>query len=135
MGIEKEAERVLIAEINKSGYYAAHVDCTIDGFPDIVMFGRFGSRLIEMKYGPVSTSLGKAFEPTQPVHQKRLENAGYYEFYTCLWDGRMYRLYDFKGLLKMLISAKEAIRFKDFAPIASGGPERIIEYLTKEIRI
>lgn len=115
---EKPGEKKIIHVLDCIGFEAKHIDCNIDGFPDIIALGRDVAILIEMKGGPLDTLLIDAFEPTQPVWQMRVLRRGFRHTFQVLYDGDEYHVFQDKMLHKKILTP--GVRFSDLHIIASG---------------
>jgi len=111
VGIEKKAELKLIKAIRSIGFVAWHMDCSVDGFPDILALGNCASFVAEVKQGKVNMKLSSAFEPSQPVWSMLSEQAGYDNIFQVIFDGSLFYLYSIPNLWKEVITDK---RFCDF---------------------
>jgi hypothetical protein len=109
MGREKEAETRLIKALRDKGAYAVHMDCTIDGFPDIFVSHNGNISLVEMKEGPMKRKLSKAFEKSQPVFYMLCD---YQDTYVCLFDGERFHLFYASSVVEAMGMDSEA-QFND----------------------
>lgn len=123
MGKEKEAETKLIKALRSKAAYAVHMDCTVDGFPDIFMVSNGTVSLIEMKEGNPSRKLRKAFEKTQPVFYL---NSKMPRTFVCLFDGAEYYLYYANSVYDAMCASEDA-DFLDLDFITSGMSSNIAE--------
>jgi len=96
--IEKDGESLIIGALRKQGLWAMHVDCNIDGFPDIMAVGQ-QVVLVEMKYARGNPRLQELMQPTQPVFMRSVEQAGYDDCLLCVYDGETFDLYDTHGII------------------------------------
>jgi len=98
--VEKDGERALISALEKLGFYVKHIDCNIDGFPDLIVIGE-SVALVEMKYIEAGSNpkVREFMEPSQPVFLNSLSRAGFCESFLCIYDGKMFSVYSTEGLL------------------------------------
>ena len=64
---EKRVERALLARLRGLGCYAAHIDCGVDGFTDLVVGFAGAVVLVEVKDTGRGLKVKDLFEDTQPV--------------------------------------------------------------------
>jgi len=86
---EKDYERMVIRRLKKYGY-AAHIECSIPGFPDIVFIRNSRIRLIEMKKGTQEPD--KLLRPTQNSFIKEMNNNGT-DVYVVMAHNKTFRLF------------------------------------------
>ena len=131
--IEKSGESKLLEVIRAHGFKAWHMDCTVDGMPDILALGKWDSFTIEVKYGPLSKPLVEAFEPSQPIWHYGVNKAGYENTFQVLYDDhKNFHLYRLANLYNDVIS-KPAVLFRDLRPLASGSAEEVVSAIEKWI--
>ena len=114
MGVEKSAEIRLIAAIRGLNMVAWHMDCSVDGFPDILALGNKVSFVVEVKQGPVSTKLSSAFETSQPVWAYHASKVEYENVFQVLYHEGMFCLYKIDNLWKRVENGE---RFCDIEPL------------------
>jgi len=125
MGLEKIAEKKLIASIHNQGMSAWHMDCSVDGFCDILAVGEKNlSFFCEVKHGPLTKKLFHAFEDSQPIFMMLVEKTGYRNIFQCLYDGKFYHLYQIPNLWK--VCAYDEKSFMDFPVIISSHHTEVV---------
>jgi len=98
---EREAEADLIREFKALGAWAAHMDTTVDGFPDILVLGR-KTLMIEMKYvNTKNPRIWEIMEPTQPVFMHNVRNKGMDEIYLCIASEDNFKVFSTDGILEL----------------------------------
>lgn len=98
--LEHAGETKLIDALRAVGLKAHHMDTTIDGFPDVVIFGE-KVVMVEMKkpFKP-SAKIKDVMQPTQPVFMHDAYIHGYKDIYLCAYRGNdSYDLYSTEGIL------------------------------------
>ena len=130
MGKEKTVERKLIDSCHSIGMMAWHMDCSVDGFPDILAFGKDVSFVAEVKQGPVSTKLFQAFEESQPVWMMKVNSVGYKHVFQILYDCGTYFLYQIDDLWARVLNGD---RFQDCEPLITSTKASIIAREMKRI--
>ena len=75
-GKEKPAEKKLLKALRDEGFWAEHIDCGVDGFPDILAAKDDIAIFIEVKDGDRGKKLKSILEPTQPIQFRALQAAG-----------------------------------------------------------
>jgi hypothetical protein len=126
MGLEKSGESQLLSVIRSYGFKAWHMDCTVDGFPDILAMGNGRAFTVEVKYGEMSKPLVKAFEPTQPVWHHGVNSAGFHNTFQVLYDGhKKFHLFCERRLYEHIL-ATSFHTFKDLFEITSGNSHDIV---------
>ena len=114
MGIEKTAEIRLITAIRGLNMVAWHMDCSVDGFPDILALGNKVSFVVEVKQGPASMKLGSAFETSQPVWAYHAAKVEYDNVFQVLYHDGEFTLYKIDNLWKRV---EKDERFCDIEPL------------------
>ena len=97
--LEKPGELDLIKALREESVHAIHMDCTTDGFPDVVVFGR-KIILIEMKAHRETEKIFSAMEPSQSVFIDAISRSGYKDTILCIYSGGLYTMYSTKGILR-----------------------------------
>lgn len=100
--LEREAEADIISSLTYNGLSAFHMDSTVDGFCDTIVFGG-RVVLIEHKFSRrgLTDKLCNIMEPTQPVFLERIQRSGYKDAILCVFDGESYSLYDVDDILHL----------------------------------
>jgi len=124
---EKKYERKLIDAINRTSLWCFHVDCTTDGFPDIIVFGK-RAVLLEVKDCSIQDAIVTRMEPTQLVFMFKLKRAEYLDCYVVIHDKMMesYFLYKIEDPIKSYTSKDEFVSLNLYA---FGSEKQIAEYL------
>jgi len=96
---ERHGELELIRALARIGLYAAHIDCTIDGFPDLIVFGK-RILLIEMKACKASEKISRAMESSQSVFINTIGASGFRDTILCVYDAGLYTMYSTSFILR-----------------------------------
>ena len=126
-GKEKPAEHKYLKEMRKRGWWAEHIDCGVDGFPDALAMKNDLSVLVEVKDGARTRLARNLFEASQPVQFHRLNDAGNTVF-LLVAHGDEFKLYGTDVLLLRLLQ-DEDILVSELDECASGSIEEIADWL------
>jgi len=96
---ERHGELGLIRALAKTGLHAAHIDCTIDGFPDLIVFGK-RILLIEMKACKASEKISMVMESSQSVFINMIGASGFRDTILCVYDAGLYTMYSTSFILR-----------------------------------
>jgi hypothetical protein len=97
-------EEYIIQAIRKGGGYVKHIDCTVDGFPDlfVVMWGMVIQ--VEIKYGSMDDLIKNRMEITQPPVLGAMGKAGHKNLLIALCDGRVAHLMRTDGIMELAMN-------------------------------
>jgi hypothetical protein len=101
------------------------VDCTTDGFPDIIVFGK-KAVLLEVKDCSIHDTIVSRMEPTQLVFMFKLKKAEYRECYVAIHDSTGYFLYRIEDPIG---ASQFKMTFSSLKPLAYGTEKQIAGYL------
>lgn len=123
MDAEKIAENKLIAQLERLGLKADHVETGVDGFPDIFVSGEQVA-LVEMKACRIYDFLKDVMESSQPVFMYNVQRSGNKRVYLCVWDGEKFYLYGTHAILPITMNGG---RVYDLPLVADGQAPEIAE--------
>lgn len=103
--LEKCGERMIQNELEKLGMYVRHIDCNIDGFPDLVVIGP-EVVLVEMKYMEGDRKISSVFESSQPVFYHDVQETGFFRILLCLYDGDLFYVGVLRDVLRKSMAGR-----------------------------
>lgn len=124
---EKRSERAVIHELEKRGWWAAHMDCGVDGFTDVLALQYDIALLLEIKDAARSMKLYDLLESSQPIFFKKMEGAKCNPFIV-IGDGKSFAVYHAAPAFYALMEDENAT-IDDVPIAASGSVQDIVEWL------
>lgn len=124
---EKKSERAILHELQRRDWWAAHMDCGVDGFTDVLGLRYDTALLLEVKDSARSMKLADLLESSQPIFFRKMESAKCNPFIV-IGDGKWFSVYHAAPAFYALME-NEDTSIEDL-PIAAAGPvEAIIDWL------
>lgn len=126
---EKDCEKSLLAALRLQGFYAAHIDCGVDGFPDIFAARNDHALLLEVKLAPSGERAWDMFEPSQPVFAHSLAKAGFTQVYLCRFSQKagQWFVHEMSTALGSMLNGPD-IQCGDIHVLESGDVSRVANF-------
>jgi hypothetical protein len=127
---EKVSERAILHELQRRGWWAAHMDCGVDGFTDVLGLKYDRALLLEVKDAARSMKLDDLLESSQPIFFKKMEEVRTNAFIV-IGDGKEFSVYHAAPIFDAIIyDGAENKSIDNFPLAASGSAEEVIGWLS-----
>jgi hypothetical protein len=126
---ENKSERAIIFELQKRGWWAAHMDCGVGGFTNVLALHYDQALLLEVRDASENMKLKDFLGGSQPLFLKKMEEAKNNPF-IIVGDGNNFSLFSATLVFYEFMEEEDAI-INDLPITCSGNVGEVVEFIER----